>query len=194
MRGAVLVVGAAATAIAIVVDSVYGLWFLCSDLVYVILFPQLLCVVHLPSWTNTYGSLVGYLVAWFFRLTGGEELVSLPALIEYPFYDETYNFQYFPFKTMTMLISLVTILLFSLIAKLLFEGNVLPLFLDVFSCFNQGMELGDNVSWHYNKGDGNDFSNEKHTGYSLSQTDPGMRHYKGDNNPGYHPDEMATRC
>jgi high affinity choline transporter 7 len=40
-------VGGAATALAIIVHSVYGLWYLCADLVYVFLFPQLLCVVYI---------------------------------------------------------------------------------------------------------------------------------------------------
>lgn len=36
-----------------------GLRYLCADLVYVILFPQLLCVVYLER-SNTYGCLLGY--------------------------------------------------------------------------------------------------------------------------------------
>jgi high affinity choline transporter 7 len=33
---------------------------LCSDLVYVILFPQLLMTVHFKEYCNTYGSLFAY--------------------------------------------------------------------------------------------------------------------------------------
>ncbi len=40
---------------------------MCSDLVYVILFPQLLIVVHFKEWCNTYGSLSAYIVGLFFR-------------------------------------------------------------------------------------------------------------------------------
>ena len=60
---------------------------MCSDLVYVILFPQLLIVVHFKEWVNTYGSLAAYIVGMFFRLAGGEALIGLPALIEYPGYE-----------------------------------------------------------------------------------------------------------
>ncbi len=61
---------------------------MCSDLVYVILFPQLLIVVHFKvkkcffntffpkiictfqDWCNTYGSLSAYIVGMFIRLAG----------------------------------------------------------------------------------------------------------------------------
>ncbi|KAK2180844.1 hypothetical protein NP493_423g02008 [Ridgeia piscesae] len=57
LRVSILLVGGAATTLAIVVHSIYGLWYLCADLVYVILFPQLLCVVYVRS-SNSYGSSV----------------------------------------------------------------------------------------------------------------------------------------
>ena len=78
MRIAIFVVGGMATYMALTIPTIYGLWSveqnfffiflllsvvaraLCSDLVYVILFPQLLCVVHFPEWCNTYGSLFSY--------------------------------------------------------------------------------------------------------------------------------------
>ena len=61
---------------------------LCSDLVYVILFPQLLCVVHFPDWCNTYGSLFSYCLGLSIRVTGGESLVGLPPLIHFPGFQE----------------------------------------------------------------------------------------------------------
>ena len=112
MRVAVIVVGAAAAAMGIVVNSVYGLWFLCADLVYVILFPQLFCAIYIP-FTNAYGSLFGYAVGWTLRFLGGEVLLGLEPTIFYPWYDEESGYQLFPFKTLTMLVSFVTILLFS---------------------------------------------------------------------------------
>ena len=48
MRACVFIFGALATVMGILIKSIYGLWFLCSDLVYVILFPQLICVVYMP--------------------------------------------------------------------------------------------------------------------------------------------------
>ena len=70
MRVSLIFVAAAATVMAIVVDTIYGLWFLCSDLVYVILFPQLILVIY-TKFTNTYGVLTGFILGLFFRLSGG---------------------------------------------------------------------------------------------------------------------------
>ncbi|KAL5016854.1 hypothetical protein ScPMuIL_006443 [Solemya velum] len=132
MRISIFVVGSLATAMAILVESIYGLWYLCSDLVYVMLFPQLVCVIYLP-FVNTYGSVAGYILGLFFRLTGGEPLLKLPPLIEYPWYTEA-DGQLFPFKTLSMLITLVSLILVSLLTKLCFENGMLPASADVFRC------------------------------------------------------------
>ena len=42
MRIAIFAVGGMATFMALTIPTIYGLWALCSDLVYVILFPQVL--------------------------------------------------------------------------------------------------------------------------------------------------------
>ena len=61
MRGSILIVGALACLLGIYIESIYELWFLSSDLVYVILFPQLVSVLFIP-FTNTYGSFAGFIV------------------------------------------------------------------------------------------------------------------------------------
>ncbi|XP_045214982.2 high-affinity choline transporter 1-like [Mercenaria mercenaria] len=132
MRITIFCVGMLATVMGITVDSIYTLWFLCSDLVYVVLFPQLLCVIYL-RWTNTYGSLVGYILGLFFRLAGGEKALNIPVLIKYPYYTDA-DGQLFPFKTLCMLISLTSVVSFSFVAKYLFEHGILPRNLDVFKC------------------------------------------------------------
>ena len=83
---------------------------MCSDLVYVILFPQLLIVVHFKTWCNTYGSLAAYIAGMFIRLAGGEPLVGLPPLIKYPMYSEEDGMQLFPFRTMAMIVSMFLLL------------------------------------------------------------------------------------
>lgn len=83
---------------------------MCSDLVYVILFPQLLMVVHFKKHCNTYGSLSAYIVALAIRLSGGEAILGLAPLMKYPGYDEETKEQMFPFRTMAMLLSLVTLI------------------------------------------------------------------------------------
>ncbi|XP_073817279.1 choline transporter [Musca autumnalis] len=134
MRGGIIVVGIMATIMALTIPSIYGLWSMCSDLVYVILFPQLLMVVHFKKHCNTYGSLAAYLIALFIRLSGGESLLGLPALIHYPGYDAENETQLFPFRTMAMLISLVTLVVVSWWTKMMFESGKLPPSYDVFRC------------------------------------------------------------
>ncbi|CAH1244543.1 SLC5A7 [Branchiostoma lanceolatum] len=136
MRFSIFAVGAMSTAMAVTVNTIYGLWYLCSDMVYVILFPQLVCVVYL-KFTNTYGSLCGFIVGMILRFGGGEELLFLPAVIKYPFYDETTGTQYFPFRTFAMLCSLVCIIVLSLITKVMFEGGRVPLRFDIFYCYHE---------------------------------------------------------
>jgi len=90
MRIGIFGVGVLAMVMGIMIDSIYELWYLCGDLVYVILFPQLVSVIYL-SWTNTYGSLAGYVIGLMFRLLGGEPAVHLTATIHYPFYEPPKN-------------------------------------------------------------------------------------------------------
>ena len=61
MRGSILVVGALACWLGIAIKSIYELWFLSSDLVYVLLFPQLVSALFVP-FTNTYGSSTGFVI------------------------------------------------------------------------------------------------------------------------------------
>uniref|UniRef100_A0A336MDH6 CSON000055 protein n=1 Tax=Culicoides sonorensis TaxID=179676 RepID=A0A336MDH6_CULSO len=134
MRVGIIVVGILATIMALTIPSIYGLWSMCSDLVYVILFPQLLMVVHFKNFCNTYGSLSAYLVALFIRLSGGEPLLGLPALIHFPLYDYENERQLFPFRTMAMVMSLLTLIFVSWLSKFLFETGRIPPNYDYFRC------------------------------------------------------------
>ncbi|XP_051840255.1 high affinity choline transporter 1 [Antechinus flavipes] len=132
MRITVFLFGAAATAMALLAKSVYGLWYLSSDLVYIIIFPQLLCVLFIKG-TNTYGAMVGYVLGLIFRIIGGEPYLYLQPLILYPGHyrdeDGIYH-QRFPFKTFAMSISFLTNIFVSYLAKYLFESGTLPPKLD----------------------------------------------------------------
>ena len=134
MRLSIFGVGVLATIMGITISSIYGLWFLCADLVYVILFPQLVSVVYL-SGTNTYGSLAGYLVGLTIRLLGGEPMIpGLTAVIHYPGYNAETNTQTFPYKTLSMLVSFATIIAVSYPLKYAFEHKRLPKEWDIFQC------------------------------------------------------------
>ncbi|XP_051166168.1 high-affinity choline transporter 1 [Leptopilina boulardi] len=134
MRVGILVVGVLSTAMALTIPSIYGLWSMCSDLVYVILFPQLLMVVHFKDYCNTYGSLSAYIIAFLVRLSGGEEMLGLSPVIYYPGYDEENKVQLFPFRTMAMLMSLVTLIGVSYGTQVLFLSGRLAPGYDIFRC------------------------------------------------------------
>ena len=66
MRASILVIGALACVLAIKVNSVYGLFYLSADLVYVMFFPTLVSSIYIPV-VNAPGILSGYLVALVLR-------------------------------------------------------------------------------------------------------------------------------
>ncbi|XP_048826201.1 high-affinity choline transporter 1-like [Brienomyrus brachyistius] len=136
MRVTIFVFGALATAMALLTGTVYGLWYLSSDLVYVIIFPQLLSVLFVKG-TNTYGSVAGYIFGLVLRIGGGEPYLKLPPFIYYPGWHleekvhhltrevEYVVVQQFPFKTMSMLASFLANVAFSYLMKYLFESGKL---------------------------------------------------------------------
>merc|ERR1712109_268886 len=66
-----------ATLLAITYKSIYDLFVLCGDFVFVIVFPQLLLVIYYDK-SNTYGSLSSFIVGLILRLLCGDELLKLP--------------------------------------------------------------------------------------------------------------------
>eukprot|EP00127_Corallochytrium_limacisporum_P006532 Clim_evm4s230 gene=Clim_evmTU4s230 len=132
IRGAMVIVGSLATVMALTIDTIYGLWYLCSDLVYCILFPQLTTVLYYSK-ANTYGSAAGYLVGALLRFGGGEPLVDLPPFIYYPGYKD--GEQMFPFRTLAMACSLVTILVVSWATHQLYERDIINEDNDFFGAF-----------------------------------------------------------
>ncbi|CAG5131761.1 unnamed protein product [Candidula unifasciata] len=121
MRVAIFGVSALALAMALTVESIYVLWILCADLVYVILFPQLIAVIYVKK-SNTYGSLAGYIFGMFFRIAG-----------------ET-GTQGFPYKTLAMLVTLFTLVSTSHLSHFLFMTGKLPRRFDVFMCIENSAE------------------------------------------------------
>ena len=83
IRSSILLFGALATVLALKVQSVQALWFFTSDLVFVLLFPQLLFALFDPK-ANRTGSIAAFVVSLVLRVGGGEPLLGLPAFIPYP--------------------------------------------------------------------------------------------------------------
>lgn len=135
MRVAIFGVGACATIMALTVTSIYSLFVLCSDMVFVILFPQLCCVIYFKH-SNTYGCIFGYVLGVILRVGGGESKIGLRPFIKYPFYDEDYG-QLFPFRTLCMVCSFTSIVVVSFGTKALFEKEILPPSMDFLHCFTE---------------------------------------------------------
>src|SRR5262249_1318192 len=98
---------------ALKVQSVQALWFFTSDLIFVLLFPQLLFALFDPK-VNRTGSIVAFCVSLILRLGGGEPLFNLPPFIPYPeiftsdpakWYDA--GAMLFPFKTLSTVVGIV---------------------------------------------------------------------------------------
>jgi high affinity choline transporter 7 len=83
IRISILSLGAAAVFIALKVRSVQELWYFTSDLVFVLLFPQLVIALF-DKKANRTGSIVAFIVSLFLRAAGGEPLFGIPALFNYP--------------------------------------------------------------------------------------------------------------
>ncbi|KAI4484764.1 hypothetical protein M0804_007330 [Polistes exclamans] len=138
LRISMLMVSILSTIFALKVDSIYYLSYLSSDLVYVVLFPQLLAIIYWPSLIDTYGCLAGYFVAVVLRVGGGEEGLGIPALIEYPFYDKVTRTQKFPFRTTAMLSALVVQIIASFFTRNLLGKGYFPRCCDVLSVYSPG--------------------------------------------------------
>ena len=98
MRVSIVTIGAGAVWMALEVQSVQALWFFTSDLVFVLLFPQLVSALY-DSKANLAGSVAAFTVSLVLRIGGGEPLFGIPALIPYP--------EWMPFKTLAAGIGLI---------------------------------------------------------------------------------------
>ncbi len=83
IRTAIVALGAAATVMALEVQSVQALWFFTSDLIFVLLFPQLAFALF-DRKVNRVGSVAGFALALVLRLGGGEPLFGVAPLISTP--------------------------------------------------------------------------------------------------------------
>lgn len=134
IRISVVVVGLAGTALTFLDNSVLVFWLVGVDMSYTIMFPQLVCVLFFKI-SNGYGASVGYILGMVLRLLSGEPLIGLPPAIQFPGcrMDADGNMiQYFPFRTTIMLLSLVSIVLVSWLASIIFNKGLLSERWDVF--------------------------------------------------------------
>jgi high affinity choline transporter 7 len=125
IRLSIVALGAAAAAIALRVQSVQQLWFFTSDLVFVLLFPQLVYALFDPR-ANRTGSIVAFCVSLVLRLGGGEPILAIPPWIPYtelfaavlpgpaqPWLEGGHDATLFPVRTFAALVGLVLLPLVS---------------------------------------------------------------------------------
>ena len=137
-------------------NSVYFLAVAGNELPYLVIFPQLICLLYF-NFTNTYGAITGYAVAVFLRLGGGEPAFNLPGFIPYPgnYVDESGKMVTgFPLKTFVMLSDFFTVIAISLLTKQLYKMALISDRMDFAKCFHKkykeqlepGIELSDEVA------------------------------------------------
>ncbi|XP_077155948.1 high affinity choline transporter 1-like [Ranitomeya variabilis] len=136
MRISTIVLGSTAAGLAFFSNSIYDLWFMCGEMVYALVFPQLCCVLFVPR-TNTYGSASGFFLGFVLRILGGVNSINIPPTIHYPWCTliNGVYVQLFPFKTFTMLVALTTQVLVSYISEFLFRKSLLPKRWDICKVF-----------------------------------------------------------
>ena len=127
--------------LAIFVNTIYGIFVLAADILYITVFPQLVCAVFI-KFVNPYGSLVGYIVSAVLRAGGGEPTLNIDKFIEYPNYDEELG-QLFPFRTFAMLCGLMCIIGVSLLTNYIFEHGFLSRKVDILRKVPRGSKIED---------------------------------------------------
>ncbi|XP_065298738.1 high-affinity choline transporter 1-like isoform X3 [Dermacentor albipictus] len=150
LRIAICLIGSTATFLALSVHSVFELWTLCSDVVYVLLFPQFVCIFYLKD-SNTYGSIIAFVLGAYSRWLCGEPTAgSTTSTRVQP--HEPERVQQFPFRLACMVLSLAALVIGSLVSAMAFEKHWLPPHCDVFGCFRapqhgEGSSRRDGKLW-----------------------------------------------
>jgi len=179
------------TALAIHYPSIYDLFVLCGDFVFVIVFPQLLLVIYWSK-ANTYGSVFSFFITLILRLLCGESKLGIPAQISFgtiyaPEWEECVantncgvEFKEdadkvddcvnkactgdVPFRTIVMLISLILHVIISAVTHYVFTNEKLDIshdFLSVFEKTDKPQQVVMRTTRHLHKTEALELTNSK---------------------------------
>ncbi|KAK8799216.1 hypothetical protein WA171_005963 [Blastocystis sp. BT1] len=122
-----VLIGVICFLLALSMENPYSYWICVVDFTYVLIFPQLFLCVYCSEYINTYGSIVMFLAGIILRLGAGEELLSVPSFIPYPYW--------LPFRTVSVVGSVCLGLLLSYLSKYLIVTKNLVV-LDIFHIYH----------------------------------------------------------
>lgn len=127
IRCSIVVVGVAGTSLATLKNSVLLFWFISVEMAYVLVFPQLICVLYVKV-CNSCETLLGMLVGLLIRLFSGEPQLGLQPVLRFPgcTLEDSVYVQQAPVRTISMLMALGTTLLVSHVTLVLFDRGLLP--------------------------------------------------------------------
>lgn len=134
----VVMTGVIGTSLTNLNNSILLFWFLGNDIAYIVIFPQLVCVLFFST-SNGYGAVMGLLVGVLLKLLSGDQLLLIPPVIHFPgcTLDDGIYVQCAPVKSISMLTSFTAILFFSYLTSMLFNKKLLPQRWDVLKVRDQ---------------------------------------------------------